>query len=148
VVLLNNSEYILKNNQNEIDFHCPVCKSHHKVNISSNELQQAKFQLKLVQKAYGHEDYGQVIILHIDWESRIRRITAYNFLENNEKKRINGDPYVNRDIGKKSKRIPSREEINKNFSLNLIKPWKSGTSLNLENLISNMIESSKKKRPV
>ena len=59
--------------QKEIYFQCPICKKHHNITISLEELQNAKFQFSLVQKAYGHEDYGQVIISLINLTQDLKK---------------------------------------------------------------------------
>jgi hypothetical protein len=144
----------VKKNQKEINFQCPICKQHHNIKISIDELKQAKFQLKLVQKAYGHEDFGQVIILHIDWESRVRRITAYNFLEN-LKLNKNNESDLNKTFLDKipyetNHKLPSTEELSKKVSIDIIKPWKNGlikeSQISLDKLIRSMVKSSKQKK--
>ena len=151
---MNNSDYIAKDNQKEIDFQCPICKKHHIVTISLEELQKAKFQLKLVQKAYGHEDFGQVIILHIDWESRIRRVTAYNFLDNikptMDESEKSTNSFMRNTFNQIHEKLSNTNEINKTMSLNLIKPWKATGSesptVSLDKLISAMVKSSKSRK--
>jgi hypothetical protein len=144
----------VKENQKEINFQCPICKQYHKIKISIDELKQAKFQLKLVQKAYGHEDFGQVIILHIDWESRVRRITAYNFLEN-LKLNKNNESDLNKTFLDKipyetNRKLPSTEELSKKVSIDMVKPWKTGlieeSQISLDKLIHSMVKSSKRKK--
>ncbi|OLS26974.1 MAG: hypothetical protein HeimC3_06330 [Candidatus Heimdallarchaeota archaeon LC_3] len=151
---MKSSEFIGNDSQKEIIFQCPICKRHHKVAISLEELQKAKFQLKLVQKAYGHEDFGQVIILHIDWESRIRRVTAYNFLDNpksalqEDKKYINS--FTRKNLKQIKQKLPDSNELYKKMSLDLIKPWKTSRAdnptLSLDTLIKSMVKSSKNKK--
>ncbi|MHA2105743.1 MAG: hypothetical protein ACW981_20135 [Candidatus Hodarchaeales archaeon] len=144
----------MKEIQKEINFQCPICKQHHKIKISVDELKQAKFQLKLVQKAYGHEDFGQVIILHIDWESRIRRITAYNFLENLKLSK-NNESDLNKTFLEKipyetNRKLPSTEDLNKKTAIDMVKPWKTGlikeSQMSLDKLIHSMVKSSKQKK--
>lgn len=147
-----NSELTVKNSQKEIDFQCPICKQYHKINISVQELGQAKFQLKLIQKAFSHEDFGQVIILHIDWESRIRRITAYNFLdkENLDQNVSERGLLLHEEQNNVKNNLPTVNEMRNKISLTLGKPWKTGLNENsnftFDKLINSMVKSSKRKK--
>src|SRR3989337_1634033 len=62
-----------------IPFKCPSCSRIHEITLEWTEIQEAKLKLKLIQKAFGHEERGQVILVHIDWDLRIRRITPCSY---------------------------------------------------------------------
>ena len=85
-----------------VNFICPICHTTHTIQIDLKELQQARGDLKLIQKAYDHEDQNQVIIVHIDWEYRVRRIAAYNFstITKNNNTATNQEKMVNNNFNK------------------------------------------------
>lgn len=101
-----------------VNFICPICHTTHTIQIDLKELQQARGDLKLIQKAYDHEDQNQVIILHIDWEYRVRRIAAYNYTTSSKNESIfeKQENYPYNDVNKQDVKIESSSMDTNNAS--------------------------------
>ena len=91
-----------------------------------------------MQKAFGHEDLGRVIVLYIDWELQIRRISSYEFVPT-------------KDTGRKIDSTTSQFTVSTPSPLSVMKTsnkkWKtsnlSSTPLSLDVLLQSMEKSAK-----
>ena len=69
----------LENGRILIKDRCPVCDDFIQYILKHKELEIAKNSLSFVNKAKFHESCSHVVIVHIDWQGRVRRKNAYPF---------------------------------------------------------------------
>jgi len=73
----------LESDQVVVEAKCPICDGILHFAVHHGDLRSAKESLSFVNRAKYHQKCSHIIVVHIDWQGRVRRKYAYVYQEEN-----------------------------------------------------------------